>query len=278
MLPSAANSEATRIAAIALMCCAVTSFTVLDASAKYLVTVASLPVFQAIWIRFLSHAAFNFVMFGPRSVTRSLKSSRPWIQILRGILLFTTTGLNFAALRYLQLDQAATIFFLSPFVVAMLAGPILGEWIGWRRLLAIMMGFAGVILVMRPGFGGIHWAVIYSFGATTCYACYTVMTRYLAGHDGSITTQVYSPLAGVVMLTPLGLWTWQWPTEWWFWLIMISTGISGGFGHFLLILAHRRAPAPILAPFTYIGLISQTTMGYLVFRDVPSVWTLAGGR
>lgn len=267
----------TRLMAIAMMCGAVFTFSLLDSASKYLITVASIPILQAMWVRFFSHVGFSFFVFGPRSFAASLKSARPGLQLLRGFLLMATTGFNFLALQYLQLDQVATIFFLTPFLVAVLAGPILGEWIGWRRLVAILVGFSGVILIMRPGFGGIHWAVSYSFCATISYAIYVILTRYLARHDSSLVTQIYSPLAGLVILTPLGLWVWEWPTELSTWLIMFSTGISGGLGHFLLILAHRRAPAPILAPFTYIGLVSQTTMGYLVFSQLPSEWTLAGG-
>lgn len=278
-LPSAETipTDNTRLIAIALMCSAVACFSLLDSSAKYLSTVLSFPILQLIWFRFVSHAAFTFVAFGPRNVVGSLRSARPAMQILRGVMLFATTGFNFAALRYLQLDQVATIFFLAPFIVAVLAGPFLGEWIGWRRLIAVMVGFSGVILVTRPGFGGIHWAVVYSFAAVIGYAAYAILTRYLASHDSSLVTQVYTPLAGVVMLAPLGLWVWEWPSDLLTWLLMFSTGVSGGFGHYLLILAHRRAPAPILAPFAYVGLITQSVMGFLVFSDVPSVWTLAGG-
>lgn len=266
-----------RMAAIGLMCTAIIFFSMLDASAKYLVMVAGLPVFQCIWLRFVSHACFSLVAFGPRTFFTSLHSSRPGLQVLRGMLLFATTGFNFAALRYLQLDQVATIYFLTPFIVAILAGPFLGEWIGWRRLLAIMVGFSGVLLVTRPGFGGIHWAVSYSFASTLSYACYIILTRYLARHDPSMVTQIYSPLAGVVMLAPLGLWVWEWPHDLGTWALLFSTGVSGGFGHYLLILAHRHAPAPILAPFTYLNIVTQTTLGFLVFAQLPSLWTLAGG-
>ncbi|WP_088347454.1 MULTISPECIES: DMT family transporter [Rhodomicrobium] len=271
------TNEGARMQGILLMCCAIATFSLLDSAAKYLVTVSAVPIFQAIWFRFVSHVGFTLAVFGPRNFAHSMKSAKPGLQILRGIFLFATTGFNYAALQYLQLDQVATIFFLSPFVVAVLAGPILGEWVGMRRLIAIMVGFSGVILVMRPGYGGIHWAVSYSFCATISYAAYNILTRYLASHDSSLVTQVYSPLAGVVMLAPLAFWTWQWPAELFTWGLMISTGISGGFGHYLLILAHRRCPAPILAPFSYLGLITQSLVGYAVFSQLPSGWTLAGG-
>lgn len=271
------GDETTRIRAIGLMVAAIACFSLLDAAAKFLVTTAALPVFQVVWFRCVSHAAFTFAVFGPLTVARSFRSARPHLQILRAVLLVVTTVLTVAGLRFIQLDLSATVFFLSPFLVAMLAGPILGEWIGWRRLIAILVGFSGVILVVRPGFGGIHPAIIYSFCATLSYACYNVLTRYLARFDPSIVTQVYTPLAGVVLLMPVALWIWEWPAEPWFWMVMISTGISGGLSHYLLIVAHRRAPAPVLAPFAYIGLIFQTLVGYLVFSDIPSPWTIAGG-
>jgi len=269
--------DSPRLKAIGLICAAIALFALLDTSAKYVVTVAAVPLFQVIWMRFLSHVALNVAIFGPRTFFHSLKAKRPVHQLLRGGFLFASTGLNFAALQYLQLDQSVTIFFLTPFLVAVLAGPLLGEWIGWRRLVAVMVGFSGVLLVLRPGFGGIHWAVIFSFGATASYAFYILSTRYLARYDTSAVTQVYSPIAGVIAMTPLGLSVWTWDHETLTWLLMMATGIFGGVGHYLLILAHRRAPAPVLAPFTYTSLIFQIALGYLIFSDVPSIWTVAGG-
>jgi drug/metabolite transporter (DMT)-like permease len=109
------------------------------------------------------------------------------------------------------------------------------------------------------------------------YALYTISTRYIARYDATVVTQVYSPLAGIVGLAPLAFSVWVWPENWRVWLLMISTGLWGGIGHYLLILAHRRAPAPVLAPFTYVSIIFQATLGYLVFGNVPSGWTAAGG-
>jgi drug/metabolite transporter (DMT)-like permease len=269
--------EGSRLKAIGLMCAAIGFFALLDSTAKYLVGAAAMPLFQVVWMRFTSHAVLNAVIFGPRNAARALKSSKPWMQFVRGLFLFGSTAFNIAALRYLQLDQSVTIFFLTPFLVTVLAGPLLGEWVGWRRFLAVLVGFSGVILVVRPGFGGIHWAASYSFLATTCYAFYSICTRYLARFDSSLTTQIYSPLPGMVAMAPLAFSVWVWPDGWVTWLLLISLGLWGGIGHYALILAHRRAPAPVLAPFTYVSIIFQVTLGFIVFHNLPSAWTLAGG-
>ena len=265
-----------RLLAIALTCAASFLFAFLDTSAKYLATVAHVPVLEIIWVRFVVNALLILAMLGPNAALRALPSNKLMNQLLRSVFLIGATAFNFLALQYLQLDQTATIFFLSPFIVAALAGPMLGEWIGWHRLLAICAGFTGVLFVTRPGFGGIHWAVSFSLLATLSYALYILWTRYLARFDNANTTLVYTPLAGAVCVAPFALANWQMPASAWVWLVLLSTGVFGGAGHWLIILAHERAPAPILAPFGYISIIFMIALGLLVFADVPSWWTLAG--
>lgn len=279
-MTSDANEEDRRgdsLKGIMLMCAAIASFSLLDTTAKYLGTVSQLPLTEVIWLRFVWHLLLTILIFGPLSLPRLARSAKPGHQMVRSILMMGATGLNFTAIQYLQLDQAQTIFFLTPLIVAGLAGPLLGEWIGWRRFLAICTGFAGVILVTRPGFGGIHPAVILSFGATLSYALYNISTRYLAAYDNSDVTQFYSPIAGIVAFAPFALLEWQWPSDILTWLLLLSLGVTGGLGHWLLILAHKIAPAPVLAPFVYFGIITVSLLGYLVFDDIPSVWTLSGG-
>ena len=265
-----------RLLAIALTCAASFLFAFLDTSAKYLATVAHVPVLQIIWVRFVVNALLIVAMLGPNAVLRALPSKKLMNQLLRSIFLIGATVFNFLALQYLQLDQTATIFFLSPFIVAALAGPMLGEWIGWHRLHAICVGFVGVLFVTRPGFGGIHWAVSFSLLATLSYAFYILWTRYLARFDNARTTLIYTPMAGTFFVAPFALTSWQMPGGTWVWFILLGTGIFGGFGHWLLILAHERAPAPILGPFGYISIIFMIALGLAVFGDFPSWWTLAG--
>jgi drug/metabolite transporter (DMT)-like permease len=251
-------------------------FAALDSTGKYLIVEEGVPVAEVSWLRFVGHVVFSAIVLWPFALKPSLRSAKPMTQIIRSVLMAVTTGLNFLALRYLQLDQTVTIFFLTPLLVAALAGPLLNEWAGWHRMLAIAAGFVGVLLVMHPGIGTIHWAFLLSLGATLGYAFYNIATRYLASFDPASVTQTYSPLAGVILLAPPALAAWHWPDDSFELILLASLGFWGGLGHWLLILAHRNAPAPVLAPFIYVGLIWMSAFGFFVFGDVPTWWTLSG--
>src|SRR5680860_674060 len=166
--------------AIGLMVLATICFALLDTTVKYLVDDHGVPTSQATFLRFAGHVVFSAVVLWPFALRPSLRSAKPLIQLIRSVFMIMTTALNFVALKYLQLDQTVTIFFLTPLLVALLAGPLLGEWVGWHRMLAILAGFVGVLVVMHPGLGHMHWAMLLVLGATCGYALYNVATRYLA--------------------------------------------------------------------------------------------------
>jgi drug/metabolite transporter (DMT)-like permease len=277
LLPSAAITDPRlRARAIGLMVLATVCFALLDSTAKYLITVKGIPVWQTTWLRFLGHIVFSAMVLWPFAFQPSLRSKKPGMQILRSAIMIGTTGFNFVALQYLQLDQTVTIFFLAPLLVALLAGPLLNEWVGWHRMVAILAGFLGVLLVMHPGIGTLHWAMLMALFATLGYALYNLSTRYLAAFDQPEVTQTYTPLAGAILLVPLALAGWKQPPDLTTWLLVASLGLWGGLGHWLLILAHRVAPASALAPFIYLGLIWMSFLGFLVFDQLPTLWTLGG--
>jgi drug/metabolite transporter (DMT)-like permease len=167
--------------------------------------------------------------------------------------------------------------FSTPFMVAVLCGPLLGEWVGWRRWIAIGVGFIGVLLVARPGFGGLHPAALLSLGSAVCNSLYSISTRMLARTDSSETTLFYSNLVGALAMMPIVPFVWTTPSSWFIVLLMVVIGAFGSFGHYLLIRGHRLAPASTLAPFVYTQLVWTTTLGFLVFGDVPHRWTIIGG-
>ena len=261
---------------IGLMCVALAVFSCLDTTAKYMATVVELPVTQVVWVRFIAQALLIVLVTGLIAIPRLLTTRRLKHQLARSALMLCSTVLNFLALRHLQLDQTQTVYFLAPLLVALLAGPFLGEWVGWRRLLAIFVGFGGILVVVRPGLVELHPALLFAFGSMLCYAAFMLLTRYLATYDLPEVTLFYSLIAGSVVMAPFAIFNWVWPADAKTWGLLLSMGVWGGIGHYIFIIAYRHAPASTLAPFVYLGLITHTAGGYLVFGQVPDQWTLAG--
>ena len=172
--------------------------------------------------------------------------------------------------------EAPDLCVAAPLVVALLAGPLLGEWVGWRRMIAILIGFGGILIAVRPGFADVHPAVFYSLGSMLAYALFMILTRRIAGFDPPLVTLFFSMFVGTLVGAPIAISSWVWPVDGLTWLLLLSLGIFGGTGHYLFILAYRLAPASTLAPFLYLQLLSMVGFGWLVFGDVPDGWTLIG--
>jgi drug/metabolite transporter (DMT)-like permease len=269
-----ARARHARMTGIGLMCCTVISFACLDAIAKYLG--GYMDTLQVVWARYTSGFLLTLMVSNPISQPGLMRTRRPVLQVIRALFLVGSTAANFLAFRHLQLDQALSILFSTPFLVAILAGPFLGEWIGWRRWLAILVGFAGVLLVTRPAAGGVHWAALYSVASAVFYSLYIVATRVLTATDRTETMLFYTNLVGALAMLPVLPFVWSIPDRPWHIFLLVVFGAFGSFGHYLLIAAHRLAPASSLAPFMYTQLVWAIFLGYMIFGDVPNSWTLAG--
>jgi drug/metabolite transporter (DMT)-like permease len=272
--PTKAEAARRRLAGIALMCGALICFACLDASAKW--AGRSVDPLVTTWARYAFSVVLVSIVLNPITTPGLTRTRRPLLQIGRSLLLLISTALNFLALQHLQLTQTVSIQFAAPLIIALMAGPLLGERMGPRRLAAVVVGFLGVLVVTRPGFGGVHPAALYSVAGAVCYALYNISTRFLAAHDSSATTLFYSGLAGVVVMTPILPFVWTTPPNALTWVLLAATGLFGAVGHWLLILAHARAPAGVLAPFIYSQLLWMLAAGYLIFGDIPDRWTLLG--
>ena len=268
------DTARSRLSGIALMCGAVGCFAFLDATAKYLGR--HMDVIEVVWARYTFGFLLALLWSNPLTRPGLMRTTRPALQIGRSALLLGSTMLNFFALRYLQLDQALTITFSTPLLVAALSGPVLGEWVGPRRWAAIGVGFLGVLVVTRPGFSAVPPAAALSAGGALCYAAYALSTRVLARTDSNQTTLFYSNLVGAVVMLPAVVAVWTPPESLTIVVLMLATGALASVGHFLLIAAHRLAPASVLSPFIYSQLAWTVGLGYVVFGDVPNRWTMAG--
>ena len=270
----ASHERIQRLTGIALMCGAVACFAFLDTTAKYLNLYMS--TLMVVWARYTGAFLFPFIVSNPWTRPGLVRTTRPLLQIVRSILLLGSTMCNFAALRYLQLDEAIAIIFSTPFFVAALSGPLLGEWVRWRRWTAIGVGFVGVLVITRPGSGAFQPAALLSVTAALFYAIYSISTRILARTDSNETTLFYSNVVGAVALLPVVPFFWTTPTDPLVIALMVCSGAMGSFGHYLLIAGHRLAPAAVLSPFIYSEIVLVIALGYLVFGDVPNRWTLFG--
>lgn len=263
-----------RLIGIALMCGAVALFACLDTTAKYLNT--QMDSLEIAWARYTSAFVLTLIVSNPLTHSDLLRTRSPKFQIIRSVLLVGSTALNFLGLRWLQLDEALSIIFTFPFIVAIISGPLLGEWIGWRRWSAIGFGFAGVLLITRPGLGGMHPAALITLGATICYGFYAVITRIVSRVDSNQTSLFYSNAIGALLMLPVIPFVWQPPANWVIALMLAMTGVLGSAGHYFLIAGHKLAPASVLSPFIYTQLIWVVILGYRVFDHVPNGWTMAG--
>ncbi len=262
-----------RIQGILLMMASMVVFTLLDASAKYVTHTLPAPV--AVFFRYLVASILSVAIMlragGPAlAITR-----HPGLQVLRGVLLMISTILNFTAISYLQLAQTAAIFFTIPLWVCALSVPLLGEHVGMKRWIAVLVGFLGVLVIMRPGSASFHWAMLLSVASSICGAFYNIATRKVGGRDRAETSLFYvSVIGAAAAIVPLP-WVWEMP-QGLAWPLLVFMGIAGGIGHYMLIQAHRMAPASALAPFVYTQIVWMILVGYLAFGDFPDHWTLIG--
>lgn len=272
--PQPEQTPRQRAMAILLVCGAVLCFTGIDAGAKWLNP--RLGTTETTFLRYLSGFLWVLPFLNPWRVPGVLVSRKPLLQFLRGALLLASTALNFVAIQYLQLAQTVSIMFLAPLIVSLAAGPLLGEWVGPRRLIAIFIGFVGVLVITRPGSGAIHPAALLSVCGMLCYATILLMTRRLSAADSPETTMFYSSLLGVIVMLPVAISVWKTPETTLEWLVIALIGLSGSAGHWLLIQAQRFTDASLLAPFLYSQIIWMTAAGYLLFGEVPDRWTFVG--
>jgi drug/metabolite transporter (DMT)-like permease len=260
---------------IALFACAVFLFACLDTSTKYLTKSYSVPVIA--FARYFVHLLLMLAILVPRHGLSMVRTRRPGLVILRAMSLVLMTLLMLQGLKRLPLAETTAISFVAPLLVVLSARPLLGERIGRLRLLAVLSGFGGVLLVVRPGAHLDPTGVVLVLAAALCWAAYQLLSRALAGSESTITLLFYVALAGTVCFGSSLPWVLPEPLPGWReGGVMLSLGVSGGLGHYLFTHAYRDAPASLLAPFSYLQLLWAGLLGWLVFDRIPDHLTLLG--
>ncbi len=281
-LPSPENKPAARIAparadrpfrGIALILASTVFLGASDVTAKYLS--ATLPSIEIAWIRFLVFALIMSPAMLPGSPLYALRTERKALHLMRGVALLASSLLFISGLRFLPIAEASATGFVSPLFVTALSIVFLNEKVGVRRWLATAVGLFGVLIILRPGTGAFHPAAFFPIVSALAWACTLIMTRMMSGREHAMTTMAWSSIAGVGVVSALVPFAWVAPS-WHDILFGIFIGVASTAGQWIVVLAFRYADASVLAPFSYTQLLWVSILGFLIFGEVPDIWTVLG--
>lgn len=258
---------------IGLLLIAVALFTMGEAIVKTLAR--DYDITQIVWARYVFHALVTYTVFSRARLGQLVRTTRPGLHVARSALMLGATALFFSSLRFLALADAIAISFIGPLLVTALSIPLLGERVGIRRWAAICVGFAGVLVIIRPGMGVMHWAAILPLGTAVCYAFYQILTRMASRSDTTQTSLFWMSAFGVLVSSVAVPFFWRTPGAV-DWALMAALGTVYGLGHYLLIRGLEIAPASKLSPFLYTQIVWATIMGFIVFGQFPDAPTLTG--
>ena len=270
---SNAGPAEAHLRAIALMCFAVLCFIVMNTMVRYLGRTGT-PVPEIIWARYVFHLLLIMAFF-PRRITTLLVSTRKGMQVFRSVLVLLATVSMFFAVREMPLADAVSLSFSAPLFAVGLSVLILRERVGLRRWGAVAVGFVGMLIIIRPGAGTLQWAALLPIAMAMFYAIYQIVTRMIRGAADPLNALFYTALVGAVASSFVVPFFWRTPglIEG---LMLVGTGFFGGLGHYAVILAYERAEVSVVAPFAYTELIWATILGFMVFGDIPDLWTFLG--
>ena len=270
-------TEATRptdapLRGVLMMCFAVLCFATMNSFTKELR--GELPVVGIIWGRYFFHFAIILVLF-PRRIPTLLTSDDKGLQIARSVLVLLATASMFVALGFMPLADAVAITFAGPLLIVALSALILRERVGPRRWAAVVVGFVGMLVIIRPGAGAFQAAALLPVAVAFFYAMYQIITRHLSHRSDPLTMLFYTALVGAVAMTAIVPFDWQTPTAAQ-WGMLVAVGFLGGLGHYAIIKAYERSETALVAPFAYTEIIWATALGFVVFGDFPDLATFAG--
>ena len=259
---------------ILLMLAAMLVLPFLDVAAKFLGQM-EMPVIESVWARFFFGTLVNLPFVLRNRPVSVLKSNMPVMHTVRAALVLASTALFFLALHYLPIADTLAIYFVQPLIVTLLSPVILKEQVGLRRWIAVVIGFIGTLIIIRPGFQAINAGVLFALLSGTTSAVYMILTRRIAGRADPIVTMFHTNVAGAVLSTLMVGFFWVTPSlEQWGLLLLIA--FIAFIGHYLVIAAYHYAEASLLAPMAYAEMIMAVVCGWWFFSDLPDRWTFTG--
>ncbi|MFO1196457.1 MAG: DMT family transporter [Burkholderiaceae bacterium] len=259
---------------IALIVAAVFTFSIMEAMVKWLAR--SYPVPLIVWARYFTQALLMVALLGPRVGARLVRTRRPGLQAIRGVMLGLSSMLFFSSLVWLPLADASAIAAVTPILVTVLAIRFLGERAPRGTWWALAISFVGVLFVVRPGSAVFQWAALLPLANAFSYAGYQLATRRLAGVDDGVSTLFIGTVVAAAVTSVVVPFLWHPPQSAADALMFVAIGAFGGVGHMLLVRAYEQASATLLAPFAYVHIVFALALGMVVFGNFPDSIALAG--
>ncbi|MEY2802397.1 MAG: hypothetical protein RL513_1982 [Pseudomonadota bacterium] len=270
------NPPAARtLAGIAILLLATAFFSVTDTAAKY-VSVAGVPLLMALWARYTFQAIATTLVVVPMGGWSVMRTRQPLFHALRGLMLVTSSGLVFLSLKFMPVGEFTAIMLIAPLVLTLIAGTFLKEQVSPLRWALVCGGFVGTLVIIRPGGESFTPAYLLPLVQVVTNCCFQLLTIRLARTEDPLTINFYTGWVGALLATPLLLLAWDPHLPAWLWGLLVAMGVSGAVGHFLLILAYRRAPASTLTPYLYAQIGFAMACGWVVFGHVPDGWAVLG--
>ena len=269
--PAASRSA---LAGIALVTAACACFAVLDTTTKYIS--AWVPLLMALWFRYAFQAVATTLVVIPLRGARVLRTRHPRFHVLRGVLLLASSFFAFASLKYMPVGEFTAIVMISPLAITWMAATVLKEKVSAMRWLLVAGGFAGTLVIIRPGGAAFTWASLLPLCLVATNAWFQVLTSKLARTEDPLTMHLYTGWVGTLIASLALPFVWTHLGASWLWLGLGLMGVMATVGHFMLILAYQRAPAATLTPYLYSQIAFAMLGGWIVFRHVPDAWSAAG--
>lgn len=262
------------LAGIALLVAATMCFATLDTASKWVS--AATPVLMVLWFRYSFQAVLTTLLIWPRRGRAVLRTVHPRFHLLRGALLATTSLLGIVSLKHMPVSEFTSIVMIGPLIVTLVAALAFGERVPPLRWLLVAGGFAGTLVIIRPGADSFNAMLLLPLGLVACQVWFQLLTSRLARTEDPVTMHFYTGWTGALVTTVAVPFAWAPVVSWKHWMAMAVVGAAGTIGHYLFILAFARAPAAQLTPYLYCQIGFAVLGGWIVFAHAPDAWSLAG--
>jgi len=264
---------------VVLMAIAMLLLPCMDAIAKYMATFAGMSPGQVTFYRFFFQIVCTVPLIFTPGGSAMLRPKRPWLNLLRGVFHGAASLMFFAAVKYMPLADVFAIYFVEPFILTAMSAAFLGDKVGWRRWLAIIVGFGGALIVIQPSFVLFGWTALLPVACAFLYSIYLFMNRAIGNADSPLTMQTIAGFGGTLLMgaalfagnaAGIADFAPSLPDSLFSLVLLLVLGALSGYAHMLVVRAFRLAPLSLLAPFQYFEIISATVLGYAIFGDFPT--------